>query len=235
MYKNKRILALIPARGGSKGLPHKNIRLLMGNPLIAWSIEEAKKSKYLDRVVVSTDDKKIAVISKEYGANVPFLRPKKFSTDKSAMMGVVFHALKWMESNGDHYDLVLLLQPTSPLRKVQDIDEAIELLFKKKSQAIVSVCRQEQHPYGMNTLPKSGCLGAFIRLEVVNKNRQELPVFYRINGAIYLACVNYLEKNRQFLGKKTYACIMPIERSVDIDSLQDFEFARFLLSKRKKL
>ncbi|MFA5276262.1 MAG: acylneuraminate cytidylyltransferase family protein [Candidatus Omnitrophota bacterium] len=233
MYKNKRILALIPARGGSKGLPRKNIRLLMGKPLLAWTIKQAKSSKYLDGLIVSTDDLRIANIAKRYGAKVPFSRPKNLATDKAIMMDVVLHAIKWMEANDDLYDLIMLLQPTSALRRSGDIDRAIKLLFTKKAQAVVSVCQETHHPYGANILPKTGWLGAFIRPEVVNKNRQELPVFYRINGAIYLAYRTYLKQNRQFLGKKTYAYIMPVERSVDIDTALDLEFAKFFLSKTK--
>ncbi|MBF0504253.1 MAG: acylneuraminate cytidylyltransferase family protein [Candidatus Omnitrophica bacterium] len=233
MYKNQRIIALVPARGGSKGLPHKNIRLLEGKPLIAWTIEQAKKSKYIDRVIVSTDDKKIANISKQYQAQVPFLRPAALATDKAAMMDVVFHAMEWIKRNNDSYDLIMLLQPTSPLRKSRDIDDAIKWLFKKNAKAIVSVCKTEHHPYGANVLPKNGCMGTFIRPEIVNKNRQQLPVFYRINGAIYLANWSYLKKNRQFLGKKTYAYIMPAVRSVDIDSHMDFEFAGFCLKTQR--
>lgn len=231
MYKNKRILALIPARGGSKGLPHKNIRLLMGKPLIAWTIKQAKNSKYLDRLIVSTDDIKIANISKKYGAEVPILRPKKLATDKATLMDLMAHIIKWMEMKGNPYDLIMVLQPTSPLRRSEDIDATIKLLFAKNAQAIVSVCESEHHPYGANILPENGCMGVFIRPEVVNKNRQELPIFYRINGAIYLAYRHYLKENKQFLGKKTYAYIMPAERSVDIDSKLDFEFAGFCLKK----
>ena len=229
MYKNKKILALIPARGASKGLPYKNIRILMEKPLIAWTIEEAKKSKYLDRIIVSTEDVKIANISKRYGADVPFLRPKKLATDTAKMMDVVLHTMKCMEKDNAIYDLIILLQPTSPLRIARDIDNAIKLLFTKKAQAIVSICQTEHNPCGSNILPINGCLGTFLRPKFINKNRQELSTFYRINGAIYLAYSSYFKKIKQFLGKKTYAYIMPAERSVDIDTKLDFEFAWFLL------
>ena len=163
MYKGETILGLIPARGGSKGLPRKNIKLLLGKPLIAWTIEQALASKYLDKVVVSTDDEEIAKISKKYGAEVPFIRPKELATDKTKGIDVVLHTIRWMEENGKSYDFLMLLQSTSPLRTFEDMDKAIELLFLKKAKAIVSVCEVEHHPYWSNTLPEDGCMKNFIR------------------------------------------------------------------------
>lgn len=232
MYKNKRILALIPARGGSKGLTRKNLRVLMGKPLVAWTIGAAKNSKYIDRVIVSTDDKEIARISRWYKVEVPFLRPKALATDKASMMAVITHALKAMNKNGDYYDLIVLLQPTSPLRKPEDIDQAIRVLFSKRAKSVVSVCEEIRHPYAAIRLTRAGRLGSSLNAAAVNKNRQELPVFYRINGAIYLAYREDIEKGDTFFGKKTYAYIMPAARSVDIDNMFDFEFARFLLNKK---
>ena len=231
MYKGKTILGLIPARGGSKGLPGKNIIPLLGKPLIAWTIEQALASKYLDRVVVSTDDKEIAEISKKYGAEVPFIRPKELATDEAKGIDVVLHTINCLKENDKRkqYDLIILLQPTSPLRATEDVDKAIELLFLKEAKAIVSVCEVDHHPLWANTLPEDECMKDFIRQEIMNKNRQELPKFYRFNGAIYIAYCDYLQKQKSFFGEKTFAYIMPIERSIDIDDEIDFELAEILM------
>ena len=171
MYKGKNILGLIPARGGSKGLPRKNIKPLLGKPLIAWTIEQALASRYLDRVVVSTDNKEIAEISKKYGAEVPFMRPKELAEDNAKGIDVVLHAIDWLKENNKRkqYDLMMLLQPTSPLRATEDIDKAIETLFLKEAKAIVSVCEVAHHPLWANTLPKNGCMKDFIKKEIMNK------------------------------------------------------------------
>jgi CMP-N-acetylneuraminic acid synthetase len=125
--KNK-IIAIIPARGGSKGLPRKNIKLLLGKPLVAWTIEQAKNSKYVNKVVVSTEDKEIAEISRGYGAEVPFLRPKELARDDSPTIDAILHALNWFEESGEYFDIVVLLEPTSPLRDVEDKDKCVEIL-----------------------------------------------------------------------------------------------------------
>ena len=231
MYKGKTILGLIPARSGSKGLPRKNIRPLSGKPLIAWTIEQALEGKYLDRVVVSTDDKEIAEISKKYGAEIPFIRPKELAEDNAKGIDVVLHTIDWFRENDKRkqYDLIMLLQPTSPFRVTEDINKAIKLLFLKEAKAIVSVCEVNHHSLWTNTLPKGGCMKDFIGKEIMNKNRQELPVFYRLNGAIYLAYCKYLQKQKSFFGKKTFAFIMPKTRSVDIDNEVDLKLAEILM------
>ena len=231
MYKNRSILAIIPARGGSKGLPGKNLRELCGKPLLAWSIGQAEKSKYIDDIIVSSDDDRIINVAKRYGARVPFKRPKYLATDKASGINVILQALAWLEEHGELFDMVVVLQPTSPLRAAKDIDQAIELLFKARAQAVVSLCPAEHNPLWMNTLPESGCMKAFLPKQAL-ANRQKLPQFYRLNGAIYIISGAYLKKCRTFYGDKTYAYIMPIERSVDIDTLLDFNFAEFLMGKK---
>jgi len=237
MYKGKTILGLIPARGGSKGLSRKNIKPLLDKPLIAWTIERSLASKYLDRVIVSTDDKEIKDISRKYGAEIPFTRPKKLAEDNAKGIEVVLHAIDWLKKNDrrKQYDLLMLLQPTSPLRATEDIDKTIELLFLKEAKAIVSVCEVDHHPLWSNTLPEDGCMKNFIRQEIMNKNRQELPVFYRLNGAIYLAYCNYIKEQKSFFGEKTFAYIMPKNRSVDIDNKVDFKLAEILMVEFKKI
>jgi len=231
LYKGENILGLIPSRGGSKGLPRKNIKPLLGKPLIAWTIEQALTSKYLDSVVVSTDDEEIAEISKKYGADVPFMRPKELAEDNAKGIDVVLHAMDWVKENDTRkqYDLLMLLQPTSPLRISEDIDKAIELLFLKEAKAIVSVCEVDHHPLWANILPEDGCMKNFIRKEIMNKNRQELPIFYRLNGAIYLSYCNYIKERKSFFGKDTFAYIMPKSRSVDIDDEIDFKLVEILI------
>ncbi len=229
MFQNKKILALIPARGGSKGLSRKNIKLLSGKPLIAWTIERARNSKYIDEIVVSTDDEEIAEVSKQYGAEIPFLRPEELATDEAKGVDVALHAVERLKTDGRVYDLLILLQPTSPLRVSEDIDKAIELLFSKSAKAVVSVHEIRHHSYKANNLPEDGCMKDFIRPEAMNKNRQDLPVFYGLNGAIYLAYCDYMERQKSFFGNETFAYIMPRKRSVDIDDEIDFKMAETLL------
>ncbi|MDD4979802.1 MAG: acylneuraminate cytidylyltransferase family protein [Candidatus Omnitrophica bacterium] len=228
MYKGKKILALIPARGASKGVLRKNIKPLSGKPLIAWTIEEARKSKYIDRIIVSTEDKEIADISKKYGAEVPFFRPGKFAVDNSKAIDYILHTLKWLKKNGQKvYDLLILLQPTSPLRSTKDIDGAIRFLFSKNAKAIVSVCGIDYPLNWTNTLPKNGCMKGFINPKARNKNRQELPLFYRLNGAVYVGFCDYIIRQKGFMGNKTFAYVMPKERSIDIDDNFHLKLAEF--------
>lgn len=231
MYKDKRIVALIPARGGSKGLPRKNVLPLNGKPLIAWTIEQTRASEYVDRVIVTTDDEEIASVARANGADVPFLRPRELASDTAKAMDVILHALDWLEAHNDRFDVIVLLQPTSPLRTTVDIDNALRLLFSKDARAVVSVCETEHHPYWSNVLPADGSLDGFLRPDIMNKNRQELPTFYRLNGAINAAHCDHLRTHKTFFGKSTFAFVMPSERSVDIDTLIDFQRAELLIGK----
>lgn len=224
------ILYIIPARGGSKGLPGKNIRLLGNKPLIAYSIEAAKKSNFKGTILLSTDDKAIADIAKQYGAEVPFIRPAELSNDSASTIDVILHAINYCKQQNQNFDLVVLLQPTSPLRIAEDIDLAIELMIEKKVEAIVSVCEAEHHPLWANILPADGSMGNFIREEIKGKNRQQLPQYYRLNGAIYISTIEALTKHKSFIHDKTIAFQMPIERSVDIDNEIDFKLAEVLIN-----
>jgi N-acylneuraminate cytidylyltransferase/CMP-N,N'-diacetyllegionaminic acid synthase len=228
MYKGNKILALIPARSGSKRIPNKNIRQLCGKPLIAWSIEQASGARYIDKIVVSTESPFIASIARRYGVDIPFLRPNKLATDKAKSLDVILHTLNFYESKKDIFDIVVLLQPTSPLRKSSDINKAIEKLLTSKAKSIVSVCKEEHSPLWSVTLTKNNKIGPFLKKNTDKQNGQSLPVFYRINGAIYVANINYLKQNKGFFGKSTFAYIMPPERSVDIDTTFDFKIADFL-------
>lgn len=237
MNKNQKpkILALIPARGGSKGLPQKNIRLLAGRPLIAWTIKAAQQSRALDRIIVSTDDQNIARVSAQAGVRVPELRPKKLAQDKTAIVDVVLYVLKQLQRKHDYRpDYVALLQPTSPLRTSKDIDQAVDLLITKKAPAIVSVIETSETPYWMRVINKRGVLSYFMRHKFKDYRRQDLPVVYIVNGAIYICRTDILVKRRTFSPPGTLGYVMPKQRSVDIDELIDFQLAETILTNKKR-
>lgn len=219
---NKTFLAIIPARGGSKRLPRKNLLDLCGKPLIAWSIEAALKSKYISKVIVSSDDEEILNIAKEYKADF-IKRPDELASDTAT----TFDALKHTLENVEKYDYVVLLQPTSPLRSEKHIDEAIELLKEKNADAIISVCEVEHSPLWSNTLDENLDMSDFLREEVLNKRSQDLPKYYRLNGAIYICKTEKLLENKGFFVKENiYAYKMDKKNSVDIDEEIDFIIAR---------
>ena len=235
MINGKSVLAIIPARGGSKGLPGKNIKELCGKPLIAWTIKQAKSCSDIDRIVVSTDDREIAEVAKKYGAEVPFMRPAELASDPATTVDVISHAINWLKEHEDYRpEYILLMQPTSPLRSSEDTGGVIGMLKDKDAKAVVSVCETDQHPWWSNILPEDDNMKAFLRLEILNKRRQDLPVFYRLNGAIYLADTDYLYEYNGFLGPNTFAYKMPRTRSVDIDSDLDFKLAKLLFEEKKK-
>ncbi len=227
------ILYIIPARGGSKGLPGKNIRLLADKPLIVHSIVAAQKSKFKGTILVSTDDNAIAAIAKQADAEVPFIRPDELSTDSATTIDVIFHALNFYREQNKNFDLIILLQPTSPLRTAEDIDNAVQCMLDKHADAVVSVCEAEHHPLWANTLPENGSMKNFIRKDIKGKNRQQLPKYYRLNGAVYISSIATLEKHKTFIHDTTFSTQMPIERSVDIDNEIDFKLAEVLMKKEK--
>jgi CMP-N,N'-diacetyllegionaminic acid synthase len=224
-------LTLIPARGGSKGVPRKNILPLCGKPLIAWSIEAARACPALKTICVSTDDREIANTSREWGADVPFMRPADLSTDTAGSFEVGRHALEFYDRElGRKFDFLLLLQPTSPLRRSEDIEAAIEILLSKGADNVVSVCEMEYPPEWANALPPDGSLEGFLREDIKDLRRQDLPVSYRINGAIYICRIGRFVGEGTFIFKdRCFASVMPAERSVDIDNLLDFRIAEALL------
>lgn len=229
MYKNKKILVLIPARGGSKRLPGKNIKQLNGKPLIAYTIEAALRSKFIDKIVLSTDSEKIRSIALKMGIEVPFLRPRRLSSDSATSYSALMHAINFYKKiYNQSYDIIVMLQPTSPLRSSMDIDQAVELLFTKSAKAVVSVCESNYPACWLNTLPKNGSMKSFLKPKF-NKPRQKLPQYFRLNGAIYIAYSDYLINQKGFFGPETFAYVMPQERSVDIDTEFDFKIAEFIL------
>lgn len=226
--ENLHIVAIIPARGGSKGIPQKNIRPLAGKPLIAYTIEAALQSNYLARVIISTDDEEIAEIAKSFGAEVPFMRPAEFARDDSPTMDVLIHAIGWLENNDKYIpDIIVLLQPTSPLTIAKDIDAAIELYIEKKADAVVSVCEVEHSPYWMHKI-ENGRLVDFVET-IYESRRQDLPTVYRRNGAIWIASKDILMKQNTFFTENTYGYVMPQETSIEVDTLLDLKFAEVLI------
>jgi len=227
------VLGLITARGGSKGIPGKNIKLLAGKPLIAWTIEAAKASSRLSRVLVSTDDPEIARIALEWGAEAPFLRPAELAQDDSPHILALEHALHWVEADeGALPDYLVTLQPTSPLRTSADIDNAIELAERSSAAAVASVSPMNPHPYLAKLIQADGTLADFIPVDTPYLRRQDFPPAYALNGAIYINRCSSLLQEHTLFPHGTLAYIMPIERSIDIDSEWDLQLAEKLLKDR---
>lgn len=227
MYKNKKILALITARGGSKGIPRKNIKPLSGIPLINWTINAAKQSAYIDRLILTTDDIEIADIGIQAGCEVPFMRPSSLATDTATSMDVILHALENIKPN---YDYLLLLQPTSPFRTTRQIDSIIEQGIKNLVPLTVSVNESKKHPSFMYELKKNLELDPILP-DQLHGRRQDMPKTFEYNGALYLADIDYLMKTKSFNIKGTQAFIMDSISSVDIDEPIDWEFSEFLIEK----
>lgn len=224
----KRILGVIPARGGSKGIPGKNLHKISGKPLIQYTIEASKGSKLLSEFIISTDNEEIADFSQSIGGNVPFVRPSRLSTDKALSLPVILHALEFMESSiGNKYDIVVMLQPTTPLRNYKDIDGALSILLDGQADSVISVTEVGgYHPLRMKRII-DGRLINYIEQGVEDmRPRQDLPPVYIRNGAIYAAYREVLVDNNSFSGNDCYAYNMPPERSVNIDTLDDLTLAK---------
>lgn len=226
MLNHKTILAVIPARGGSKSIPMKNIRPLCGKPLLAWTIEEARKSKYIDRLILSTDSDRIAKIGEKYGCEIPFKRPKKLAQDKTPGIAPILHALNLLPP----FDYVIMLQPTSPLRSHHDIDHCIEICIQDNRPACISVTHPHHPPYWMYRLDRNLKLKPLLKPKKSYFCRQNLPEVYVINGAVYVAKVAWLKKHQTFIARETIGYPMPTERSIDIDTKLDFMLCESLLT-----
>lgn len=225
-------IAIIPARSGSKGLPDKNIKNLCGKPMLAYSIEAAKNSGVIDVIHVSTDSDKYAEIARKYGADVPFLRSEKLSGDQAGTWDTVRYVLEKYRELGKEFDMVTLLQPTSPLRLAEDIQNTEKLYREKNASAVIGVCEMEHSPLWSNTLPKDGSMNGFLS-KVTNVQRQQLDTYYRINGAMYMINAEIIKNQDEIYGEGSYAYIMPKERSVDIDDQMDFKIAEMYMAERK--
>jgi len=232
MKKDRKVLAVITARGDSKGILHKNIRLLLGKPLITYSIEAALQARTLDKIIVSTDDETIAKISRDYGAEIPFIRPKHLATDTATIISVLQHAVRYMEEyEGFSPNIIVCLQATSPLRSVKDIDQAVTLCISRNADSVVSLCQAKHHPYWMRRVV-GGKVYPLIEVDDEKySRRQDLPPVYQLNGAIYVTRRKTLLVEKRLLGENTLAYIMPQERSIDIDTPVDLKLAELIMKR----
>lgn len=229
MYNGKTFLAIIPARGGSKRLPNKNILPLAGKPMLLWTVESAIQSKYLDEIILSTDSDDIIKVVENYKIKT-IKRPIELASDTAKTVDVVKHVIENIDKK---YDFIVLLQPTSPLRTSNHIDEAIEQLIKLNADAIISVTEVDHSPLWCNILPESLSMENFISEDIKHKRSQDLPKFYRLNGAIYICKTKKLiEENTFFLKKNVYAYIMDKKSSIDIDEELDFKLAEIILKEK---
>lgn len=225
------ITSIITARGGSKGIPRKNIKLLNGKPVIAYSIEASTSNNLIKNTFVTTEDKEIAEISKKFNAEV-IKRPDELAQDNSTSVDVILHALDYLEDKSKLPDIFVLLQPTSPLRSSNDITNAIELFKENECRGLVSVCAQD-HGGMLNLSIDDGYLNHVSDKNHFQIRRQDLPQLYYPNGAIYITTPESMRKSKTFFPEKTIPYIMPQERSIDLDSEFDFKFAEFLLNYEK--
>lgn len=233
MYKKNKILALIPARGGSKGIKNKNIVSVNGKPLIAYTIDAAKASKYIDYIYVSTDSEKIADVSIKYGALIPFMRDETLAQDTSKTIDAVMFSVNKFKEMGYDFDYLVLLQPTSPLRTGEDIDAAIEKLLASTYTSLVSVSKVDDNPVLIRSIDDNNCLVPILK-QSSTVRRQDFKDYYRVNGAIYINKISELTLNTS-LNDNLYAYIMPQDRSFDIDTMDDLKTLRNFLRKSKKI
>lgn len=229
MYKNKKILALITARGGSKGIPDKNIKILGNKPLIAWTIEEAKKSKYIDSLILSSDSQKIISVAKKFECKVPFIRPDELSKDTSSSIDVILHAL---DNLNEEFDYLMLLQPTSPFRTVKDIDKVIIETIDKNIELMISIAKVKKHPSYLYKI-NDGNLIPFID---TNKQlrRQDMPGTYEHNGSIYFSTIDFIKKHKTYNSQEAVGFEMFGNSNLDIDTYEDLEYAEYLINKGNK-
>lgn len=227
------ILGVIPARGGSKAVPRKNVREVAGRPLLAWTVDVAQAAESVDRVVVSTDDEAIAQVARDEGAAVPFLRPAKLARDDTPMVPTIEHAWqRYREETGFDPEYVACLQPTSPLRSPDDVDEAVGIARENDADAVVSVSPADPHPYWAKELDDEGHLRDFLDLDREYTRRQELPEAYALNGSIYLAKPSILQEGSWYAGE-TYGQVIPPERALDVDSEWELHVADLVVSERE--
>lgn len=225
MIQDKKVLAVIAARGGSKGLRRKNLRETGGKPLIAWSIEAGRGSRYIDRLVLSSDDDEIMAVAREWECDVPFRRPDGLAGDEARIEDALIHALVTI---GDDFDYLVLLQATSPLRTSGDIDACLERCLETGAPAMISVSEAGKSPFWMYGLDADGRMQPL--LEGRYSRRQDLPTAYAVNGAVYVAETGWFRRNSTFVSDETRAYVMPAERSVDVDAEIDMLTVEAILS-----
>jgi CMP-N,N'-diacetyllegionaminic acid synthase len=230
-----RVLTVVPARGGSKGLPGKNIKMLLDKPLLAWSIQQGLASKYVDEVIVSTDSEEIAAIAKQYGASVPFLRPAALARDETSTADVLVHLITTLESQGEVYDYILLLEPTSPLRETSDIDAAFEkLLSNNDATSIVGISSVEsQHPLFCVSLTEDGFLRSANDFKVLR--RQEITPLFFYEGSLYISEIEVYKQQKNFYHNNTLGLVMPKWKSFEIDDKVDFLIVETILKNKQSI
>lgn len=229
------MLAIIPARGGSTGVLGKNINQLCGKPLIVYTIEAAVTARSVERIILSTDDPEIAKIADKYDIDIPFMRPSHLAEDDSLAIDNYIYTMNRLNTeNSTQHEEFVVLHPTSPFRTAVDIDNANKLFHEKKADSVISVCESLHPPMWAKKIDPSGMLKEYFQIKIGNKNRQEIEKAYMPNGAIYILKLSLLKSLYSYYSDNTYAFIMPPERSVDIDTPLDFEFAEFLMRKHGK-
>lgn len=233
MIKGKKILSIIPARGGSKGVLRKNVKLLCGKPLIHYTIKASLDSTYIDRVAVSTDDQEIADIAKNYPVEI-IKRPAILAKDDTKAFYVYHHVLEHLKENEDYEpDILVILQPTSPLRESKDIDESIMLFVNNPCDSVISINEDDKIYWSMRI--KDNVLDPVFDKDFLSNNRQDLPKLYKPNGAIFVSTPEKMMQNKGFYGGKIIPYVMPLKRSIDIDTDIDFELANIIMEKRESL
>lgn len=234
MYKNKRVLAVIPARGGSKGLPGKNIRQLIDKPLIAWSINHAQDCKFVDEIFVSTDSREIAKVAEQYNVKVPDLRPKELSSDTASSMDVILHTIDTLEKQNKSFDIVIMVEPTSPLREPKDIDSSIEMLVNTQdAESVVGICEVEgAHPDFLVEL-NNNFLVPYVNKDFTVKRRQDIMPMFFFEGTVYTSYVKSIKTRKNFYHEKTLGYVVPKWKSYEVDDISDFVIIEAILKARK--
>ena len=233
MYKNKKILAVIPARGGSKGVPRKNIIEVGGHPLIKYTIDCGKNSKYLDRVIISTEDLLIKRVAEENGGDVPFLRPKELAEDTSKTIDCIVHVVDTLKFMGEEYDYVMILQNTVPLRKSWHVDEAIEMIVDSNERSLVSISEVDEHPILMRTLNENKTVKNLLSMNSTMR-RQDFPKFYKVDGAIAIQKIDDEFSLETSINDGKLGYIMDRKYSTDIDNYLDIKIIEYYLEKEKE-
>ena len=229
MIDGKSIVAVVTARGGSKGLSGKNVRPLNGKPLIGWTIEAARHSKYVDKVIVSSESETILEISRGFGAETPFVRPAEFATDEAKTKDVVMHAVEWLERHDRPHDYILWLSPTNPLRDAEEIDAVVDYLNSlPQARAVATVTECAHHPLKTDVLPDDRSMANFS--ELCLENRQELPTYYQCCESICLIEWQHFKEERRFITPRTYAYVTSARKGLDIDSISDFLLAEIYMA-----
>jgi CMP-N,N'-diacetyllegionaminic acid synthase len=230
MMGDQRIIGVIPARGGSKGVPRKNLRPLAGRPLIAWSIAEALKSSLIDRLVVTTEDDEIAQVARDWGADVPVRRPDEFATDTARVEDAVAHLLCSLDS--DTYDVLVMMHSTVPLRLAADIDSCIRLMNERAAPACISICEAGKPPFWTFALKDGNRIDPLLGWDGFRRRRQDLPAVFLPTGAVFVARIPWFLEHVSFYSPDTVGCVVPRERSVDIDEELDFALCETLFALR---